>query len=180
VKKYNVTPHAIKRAVERLGVDEDHAINYINQLMQTAYYNGDSTSKYGITRVYDHYKTRTRIIVGKDDRVITIYRIQEELNVSELPAYFRDKLKVLFKKEHDNIELMERKVERRNTLTIAEIKVELAELNLRLLRARSKSTINAINARVKSLEIAIDERNKEVNKIKRDKEIISKAATNYA
>jgi hypothetical protein len=180
VKKYNVTQHAVKRVVERLGIHEDNVINYINQLMQTAYYNGDSASKYGITRVYDHYKTRTRIILDKDDRVVTIYRIQEELNTTELPAYFRDKLKILFKKEHANLDLMERKVERRNTLSIAEIKVELAELNLRLLRARSESTINAINARVKALEIAIDERNEEVNEIKRNKEFISKAVTNYA
>lgn len=73
MKPYKVTKHAVDQAVDRFGWEREGADFRIKQLMQTAVYQGDD----GKGRIFDHYRSRTRMILDrKDDRVITVYSME--------------------------------------------------------------------------------------------------------
>jgi hypothetical protein len=177
MKTYKVTPHAINRAVERLGVSAEQAKNHLTQLMQTAYYNGDTTHPSGtVMRIYDHHKSRTRLIVAPDDTIITVYKVTD---LFDIPEVLSVKVTELFKRELAKFERIERKLTRSNTLLKAELQVELAELNLRLLRARSQATKNACQARINAINERIAELDEEIIEAKRNKSIIAKGVAAY-
>jgi len=74
MKKYAVSQHAVERAIQRLGQPVHNAKNHLIQLMQTAVFNGVVPGKLGPCRIYDHYATRTRMIVAEDnDTIVTVY-----------------------------------------------------------------------------------------------------------
>ena len=75
MKPYRVTKHAVDQAVDRFGWDRTNAESRIKQLMQRAVYQGNDGSE----RIYDHYRTRIRLILDRDkDTVITVYSMDSE------------------------------------------------------------------------------------------------------
>lgn len=68
--KYGVSTHATERAVERLNIPREHAAHHLNQLMETAV----EIDHTGNGVAFEHPKTKTRLIVDKDKKmIITIY-----------------------------------------------------------------------------------------------------------
>jgi len=187
MKRYNVTDHAIKRCVERLNKTAGNAKAHLNDLMQTAYFNGNVPHPSGkIHKVYDHVKSRTRLIVSEDDFIITVYKFPKLPEVespkpilSEVPTFLRDKVTQVVQRELARFESKERKVERRNSLSKAELEIEVAELKLRLLRARSESKKMALQARLEAVQIRIDELDNEINEVKREKTAVAKGVAAY-
>jgi len=187
MKKYNVTQHAVNRCVERLNKKADNAKAHLNDLMQTAYFNGVVADSKGKRKVYDHIKSRTRILVNEtDDTIITVYKFPElpevetpTIKLSEVPTFLSEKVAKVVQRELERFESNERKIERKNTLTIAELRIELAEIDYRLLRARSEAKIMSLKARKSAVEMRIDELNNEIIEVKREKSIIAKGVAAY-
>lgn len=181
MKMYDVTEHAIQRAVERLGISKEHARNHLINIMQSAYYHGSTPYAKGVRKLYDHVKSKTRIVVSDDNStIITVYKFPEIYEATtEFPKFVQEKVAKVVQRELKRFESTERKVERRNTLYKAELEVEIAELNLRLLRARSESKKMALKARIQAIQLRIDELDNEIIEVKRKKSIIAKGVAAY-
>jgi hypothetical protein len=133
MKKYNVSAHAAQRAVERLGCAPEHAANHLTQLMQMAYYNGDVPNKHGGTaKVFDHYKSRTRLIVSPNDTIITVYRMEDQANASK-PNIFADEIKRLVARQLAKETRNYTKQRRAFEIEAAELALDIAQLRLCLL-----------------------------------------------
>lgn len=77
--KYNPSMHAIERIRDRFGIMEEHAKNFVNQLMETALY--VSTNPNG-TKVYKHTGKDVMLAIDpKNHVVITILPPQTKENV---------------------------------------------------------------------------------------------------
>lgn len=76
-KSVSISKHAIDRAVERLGVQKEHAENHIRQLLAVATYHGESANAVGKADVFLHRNTGVTIIVGRDDKTVsTVYKAE--------------------------------------------------------------------------------------------------------
>lgn len=152
MKKYNVTRHAIERAYERLGIAKEQAAGYLNQLMQTAFYNGVTSSFKGDShKVFDHHRTRTRIIVSEDGAIITVYKVPEGLTV-DIPSFLRPVIDREFRK-------VKREVirnTRRHELAIAQLTVEMGERMTAKARARNPKTRELIQRDIDDIQAKIE------------------------
>ncbi|GIN10163.1 hypothetical protein J26TS2_00300 [Shouchella clausii] len=154
MKRYNVTNHAVDRAVERLGSKRSQAESYLNQLMQSAVYQGDTPNKNGgLTKVYDHHRTKTRLILD-GDRIVTVYKvdgplapIEPQLPTPLLAAVKREAAKLL--RNHGR-EL--RKLERE----LAEAELLLAQKRLNRLKTNNPRTKAAIDRDITDIASKID------------------------
>lgn len=145
-KKYSVTQHAIKRTGERLGIGAEHAEHHLNNLMQSAYFQGVVPSKQGRARVYDHHKSNTRLILceaGK--RIITVYKMPEGLDVSGLMLDF---LRPTLEREMRKLKRLYTRKVRAYELKHAEALRELSEMTFNRARARNPNTRDLISERI--------------------------------
>lgn len=143
---YKLTEHAIKRAVERLGIAKSQAVNYVNQLMRTAYLQGIEGNKNGISRIYDHYESRTRIITNESgDVVITVYKFREPLDKTMISTDF---LVDTLEREKRKLHRLYTPQIRRRELKYAELLQELADMALNRAKARNPNTRDLIAERM--------------------------------
>jgi hypothetical protein len=162
VKKYTVTQHAIKRAVERLEITAEHAANHLLQLMQTAYYNGDTPNHHGkIANVYDHHKTRTRIIV-EDNKIVTVYKVPE-LDAPK-QTVFIDDIKRLVARKFTKAKRQFTKQRRSLEIELAELNIEVARLRLNQAKARSPKVQSSIQTKVDELMTQVSRIESEIKK----------------
>lgn len=136
MKLYEVTAHAVERAVERLGRKREHAANELIQRMQTAVYVGTS----GHGRIFDHYRTRSRIVVDKTrDIVVTVYSMDtdEEGNpVIRTPLVpIHSSSNVILAAAHATIKRELAKARRSFTAELRKLKIEQAELGVEIAQA---------------------------------------------
>ena len=136
MKLYRVTKHAVERTVERLGISAEYASNHLIQLMQTAYYNGSTPHPSGkMTKVFDHYKTRTRIIVDDNDSIVTVYKVPEEpMNI--IPEILRPLISKEFRKLSREVTRNTRLLEKE----IAELTVQMGERMVAKANAKNPNT----------------------------------------
>lgn len=168
MKKYSVTPHAIDRAVERLNIGEPFASNHLTQLMQSAYYVGETPHSSGnMYRVFDHYKTQTRIIVSHDDTIITCYKFPTEL--SAMPDAFTDDIIKFIKRKFDAKKREHSRKLREYEVELAELNLDAAQLSLNKAKAKSPKVREAL---AKKIDII----NKEVSQIRDD---VNKAVEDF-
>ncbi|MCY7751590.1 hypothetical protein MOB18_21250 [Bacillus inaquosorum] len=189
MKQYRVDPHAVKRAIERLGIAERHAANHLRQLMQTAYYVGDKTSRYGGIRgkVFDNVKARVRIIVIEDDLIKTVYKMADPLApiegnpivstppITDLP----DELKAVLKRKSDALIVRRNRELRSLTIQLAEKNLELAQLELNRARARAHKIIAVIDAKIDIAKKEYATINEKVDAIKSEIKSIEKGVAAY-
>jgi hypothetical protein len=150
MKPYKVTQHAINRAIERLGIPAHNAANHLVQLMQSAYYQGDTQHPSGkIAKTFDHHKTRTRLVVGDDDSVITVYKYPESEVVK--PTVFTDEIKRLIKRQLTKAKREFTRTYRALEINAAELNIEIAQLRLNHAKARSPKVRSAIQAKLDEL-----------------------------
>ncbi|QVY62952.1 hypothetical protein [Cytobacillus gottheilii] len=178
MKKYRVTQHACFRATERLGVTVEHASNHLNQLMQTAFYQGDLTHPDGkIRRAFDHYKSKTRLILGEDDEIITVYKFPEE-EPKESPKdshtdLFAEDVRLFIQRKFAKSEREYKRKERVLSIEIAELNLELATHQLSYAKAKSPKVraglsdkIAEVQAKVDRVKFELDTATKAFNEIK--------------
>lgn len=154
MKPYNVTQHAIERAVERLGKRKDYARNELVQLMQTAVYTGSTPQG----RVFDHYKTRTRLVVCRDtDTIITVYSMDVPKEAESVAIV--TETNPLMQKARDYLAKELRKAKRQYTREsrklaeqVALLNVEAARLALNHARCRQPLTRQAIQAKIDAIK----------------------------
>lgn len=155
-RQYSVTTHAIQRAVERLGIAEVYAANHLRQLMQTAQFIGYKLSG----RVFDHYKSGTRLIVSDNDSIITVYKIPVEISLpfeDEVMEFIRRK----YKKNLRKLNAKRRGLQ----LQSAELNVELAQLKLNQLKARSPKVREIIAKKIAEISESISILDAEIKRL---------------
>ena len=99
--KFGITDHVRERSVERLGIPEGSVVSYINDLMQSAIFEGRKTGKCGkLARIYFHPKTDTEMrVIGS--KVVTVIERKGKLPFKTdflRPALEREIRKI--KREH--------------------------------------------------------------------------------
>lgn len=161
MKLYHVTQHAIERAVERLGRHQAHAKHELNQLMQRAVYVGSD----GNGRIFDHYSSRTRLIVAKEsDTIITVYSMDQPIEninpvvtVSVTPKQTMsnaiiEKARAVIQRELAKSQRKYTAEYRALSLEQAELAVEIAQANVKKVRCKAPHTQALIQERIDSLQ----------------------------
>jgi hypothetical protein len=178
LKMYNVTSHAIKRAVERLGQPEFNAANHLISLMQTAYYNGETAHPSGkMMKVYDHYKSRTRIIVSPDDSIITAYKISEF--ESPKSSVFIDDIKRLVERKFNAYKREFKKQYRSLEIELAEINYQIAQFRLNKAKARSPKVQASLQTKIDALSESYYEIKTSIDMVENKFEEIKRGAESY-
>lgn len=170
IRTFDVTNHAVSRAVERLGVAREYAANHVIQLMQSAYYQGMTPGPRGITKIFDHHKSETRIITDElAETIITVYKFPE------LPKVVGEYLSPIINREL-------RKARRLHTRTVRALELEkahemtiLAEMAMNYANARNPKTrgliagrMNEVRKRMSVIDDNITESNEVYAKMRRD------------
>lgn len=154
MKLYGVTTHAIDRAVERLGRKREHAQHELNQLMQTAVFQGET----GEGRIFDHYGSRTRLILAlTKDKIVTVYSMDTQKDTEVTPKSsvtnaIIEKARVVINRELAKARRQFTTEARKLTLTEAELGVEIATLQLNKARAKNPNTQALIASRINDLK----------------------------
>jgi hypothetical protein len=150
MKTYKVTGHAVERAIERLGWNQTEVVGRVNDLMQSAHFQGETQGSNGETRkIFDHQRTRIRMIVGKSDAVITVYPLETtEEAFAKLPTdlaqAIRKKAATLSRKYTKELRQVEREV--------TSIEFEIARRKLNKLRVNNPKTKAFIDAKLTELK----------------------------
>jgi len=152
MKRYHVTAHAIMRAVERLGLKEEHVEACLNDRMMSAYYVGEThhgPSKKDV-KIFDHHKSKTRMIIGDDNVIITVYPFPElpTTQSTSIPEAFADDIRQLVQRKFKAKEREFNRKHRVLEIELAEINLELAQLTLNQLKAKSPKARNSIAERM--------------------------------
>ena len=167
-----ISQHALDRAVERFGIRRNIADNWIRTNLNKAKFISETISEDGNpARLFAHDRI-VFILEAVENRVITIYK-------PTAPTSISGKIAKLLNRELSRFESEERKIERRNTLYKAEIEIEVAELKLRLLRARSESKKMALKARILALTEHISDLDNEIIEVKREKTAVARGVAAY-
>jgi hypothetical protein len=182
MKKYGVSKHAADRAVQRLGILPEHASNYLNQLMQTAYNVGEcgTNTKYGKgSEVYDHYKTKTRLIVS-NDVIVTVYKFPEQEYVKQnpdIPSFFMEDIRQVIKRKFAKAEREFKRKERQLTIEFAEYNLEMAQQSLSFAKAKSpkvkaslKENISELKAKANRIQSELNDNADKFSEVKRGAE----------
>lgn len=164
MKPYKVTKHAAERAVERLGQPTHNAENHLRLLMQSAVFQGvvgNPKSPSGKSRIFDHYPSRTRLIVEYDaDLVITVYSmdsikggaITTQTALATQAGVLSDAIKATIKRELRKAHATFRRSYRQYNLRLADLNVEIAELFRNKVRCKHPGTQALIQAQIDVLE----------------------------
>jgi hypothetical protein len=166
MKRYAVTSHAIERAVQRLGIDKSQACHYINQLMQTAYFRGVTYNSRGEAgRLFDHFNSKTRLVVSDDDRVVTIYKFPEVETAQAIPTAFAADIQKTIQRKYNAAERDYKRQTRLLETEVAEMNLEIAKLQLNKARAKSPRTISSIEKKIATIQPRIDVIANELNDV---------------
>lgn len=155
MKKYLPTTHAIQRATERLGIVPEQAANHLNQLMQTAYFVGTTPRPSGKqAQVFDHYKSETRLIVGDNDSIITVYKFPQIEQT--LPQTFADDIRQLVKRKFGAMQREFKRKQRALEIELAAHGLEVAQLKLNQAKAKSPKVRSAIADKLREIKTKIE------------------------
>ncbi|NRG30747.1 hypothetical protein [Niallia circulans] len=162
MKKYSITKHAIERAVERLGRKEHEAVNYLTQIMQTAVYNGEITGKYGEVSVFDHYKSRTRLIV-RNGSILTVYSMDSgKPEAPIIPQVFTEEIRKVVRRKFAKAQREYKRTVRALQIELAEVNLIMAQLQLNLAKARSPKVIATIQAKLDEVKTRFSKLDSEI------------------
>lgn len=149
--KYNPTTHAVERIRERFGIMEEHAKNFVNQLMETALY---VTTNPNGTKVYKH--TGKDVMLAVNTKTNTVITILPPANEGEHNKYVKANVNnYIIEKARTTIQREIAKTKRQFTRefrTLAErqalVQIEIAEMTLRKARAKNPNTQARIQANI--------------------------------
>lgn len=169
-----VSTHACEKATERFNVKPSQAEEWIRRnVKQSIYVNilyGDKGSAEP-SRLYVH-KGIGFVLASESNVVKTVMEPHSYYSIQDrVYGIVRSKLRQAT--EH------ERKVTRRNNVMKAELNVERAEIDLRLLRARSSGRINALGARRTAITERIAELDDEIREVRHQSTLVARGVAQY-
>lgn len=140
-----IEPHACNRAVERFGVKADDAAKWIREQFAVAVYVGDTFDKLGnLRRIFSNGSVLI-VVNANESRVHTVYKPRSR------HQGIKQKLVDVLEKETRKIKRHLEKVRRESTIKIAEIQVEIAQVNLQKVKSKSEAVRLACDARISAL-----------------------------
>jgi hypothetical protein len=167
-----VTNHAIERANERFNIPKAKASEWIkSKVRHSEFISITMTDEGKEGRLFA--KDGIAFVLNLDrDLVITVYKPFEHQLIVET-------IKKVALRELRKFERQENKISKINNLTMAELEVEKATCNLDILKSRSQSKKNALQARINAVQMRIEELNNEVISAKREKTNVAKSVAAY-
>lgn len=145
---YIMSKHALQRAGERLGInDAEKAARHVNSLLRVAYKVGETYQEETgeMVMIFDHVKARTRILVGKHNVVVTLYKFDD---VMFIPGAFKDDVLAIVKRKYNAIKSEYVKQCRALTIELAECNLEVARLELNKAKAKSPKVQEQIQDKI--------------------------------
>ncbi|MCG7407737.1 hypothetical protein MH117_09905 [Paenibacillus sp. ACRRX] len=137
-----VSHHANKRATERFGVKQEDATKWIRDQYASAIYVGDTIDSSGAKRkLYSNGSVIFGVSI-EDGCVVTVFKPTSK------HREIKSKVTEFVAKEVRKIDRRLQKSERVSSIKIAELRLEIATLELRKVKSRSTSVIAACDARI--------------------------------
>lgn len=168
-----ITHHAADRAVERFNVQAEYARVWINTNLQRAQFIGYVEGDDGkIARLYG-YNRIAFVLEAQENKVITIYPRKD---ISQTIA---GKVRDIIAKELRKTERSVRALERRTAHKQADLRLDLAETERRLLRTRSEAVRLACQARINALTEELRLIDEELAKKRRERSTLVKDVVAY-
>jgi hypothetical protein len=172
--KIFVTPHALERAVEYLGVDRSKAPMHVMDLLRkSSLIDANVLGEDGNSGRLFAYKRTAFVVARYEDTVITMYpREDSPLSVRESVAKaLTTVLRAAQRKETREIKRLE--------LRRAELTVERAECALRKLKTTSINVAKLMDARIAEIDGAVNTINAEIFDVRREKTTLAKGIAAY-
>lgn len=165
--RWQPTVHAVRRIKERCGVEEVHATNFVNQLMQTAKY----VTTQGKRLVYLHEGRGVMIVVNAEEGVIiTVHPAEspketnaESTQIKSEKTITIDRISAAIKRELSRMTTQLRREIRKLTEQQAQLNVNIAELALNKVRCKAPHTKALIQTRIDAIITQVDEIAQEVD-----------------
>lgn len=162
--RWQPTVHAVRRIKERCGVDEIHAANFVNQLMQTAKY----VTTQGKRLVYLHEGRGMMIVVNPDEGAVITVHPAESPKVDVQPTQTKatitiDRISAAIKRELSRMTTQLRREIRKLTEQQAQLNVSIAELTLNKIRCKAPHTQALIQNRIDAIITQVNEIAQEVD-----------------
>ncbi|WP_232696135.1 hypothetical protein [Brevibacillus daliensis] len=167
-----VTRHAAEEAVKDFRIPQRTAEEWVRSTFRKARFVANIISGEGKpTRLFSHNGIALAV-APEEDRVITVYPANPSATV-------RQRVQAMVQRELAKIERREQALLRRNELTKAELTVELAQLQLRLIRARSEATKLASQARINAINEYFTQLDSDLLAVKHEKRAVAKTVAAY-
>lgn len=165
--RWQPTVHAVRRIKERCGVEEVHATNFVNQLMQTAKY----VTTQGKRLVYLHEGRGVMIVVNAEEGVIiTVHPAEspketnaESTQIKSKKTITIDRISAAIKRELSRMTTQLRREIRKLTEQQAQLNISAAELTLNKIRCKAPHTQALIQNRIDAIITQVDEIAQEVD-----------------
>ncbi|AYK07735.1 hypothetical protein [Brevibacillus laterosporus] len=169
-----ITRHAIREAVKDLHVSRQEAEAWIRTAIDKARFISDIISEKGNpSRLYG-YKGFAIILDATEDVVVTVYK-------NETPkASIRNRINEFVTKELRKITRTESALARKISLSKAELTVEKAELELRMIKTKSIAVKLACQARINAINEYFTQLDNDLLTIKHEKRSVAKTVAAYA
>ncbi|MGG0793129.1 hypothetical protein ABE137_03755 [Brevibacillus laterosporus] len=170
-----ITKHAIEEATKDFGIEPRKAASWVAETAKKAEY---ISHVIGIDKKHGHlygYNRACFIVRESAANTLTVVTVHP----AKPRAVIRNKVETLLSRELRKMETQERTLHRKITLIKAELEIEKAELNLRLLRARSESKKLAYKARIKAINEYFTQLDGDLLAVKHDKRGVAKSIAAY-
>ncbi|EGI2114755.1 hypothetical protein FH832_002817 [Listeria monocytogenes] len=176
IQNAKVATHAVDRLFEHFGIDKSQGANWVRQNLAKAKF---------LTVTEDENGRPARIFAR--DGVVFAVAVDADFVFTVHPAGHENENVLAMKKEIEKlairklkeIDRREKAVTRKNTILIAKVDVKLAELSLRLLRARKAEVVSELKSEIKQLNETKEQLSKEIAEIKQSKKHIAKGVALY-
>lgn len=165
---YIMSNHALQRADERLKIaDASRATKYVNYIIRGAFLVGEVPHKDsgGMVKIFDNAKERTRVFVGQNNVVVTLYKFADALM---LPGAFKNDVRAVIKRKYKALKAEYVKQSRSLTIELAEWNFEVARLELNKARAKSPKAQRQIQGKIDECMTKVNVINGELDVIERN------------
>ena len=168
-----ITLHAQDEAVKKFGVRPKHAEEWVRSKLSKARFISDILSEDGnLCRLYA--TERISIVLDmRENKVVTVYPRHRA------PESLRQRIESMIAKELRKLKRHETALERKYRLPKAELEVEKAELNLRLLKTKSEAVKLACQARINAIDQRIAEMDEEIENARIKRSTFAKGVAMY-
>lgn len=173
--KITVTQHAIDEAVKDFRVPRQTAEEWVRSTFRKSRFIANIISAEGKPcRLFGHHRIAL-VLDATENVVITVYPRHPNNSVTSITR----KVDEMLARELRRAERKETRLERIIRLTKAELTVEIAQLELRLLRARSESTKLACQARINAINEYFAQLDADLLATKKEKSAVAKTVVAY-
>lgn len=152
-----IEKHAIDRAVQRFGVQREKAAEWLQAQFKLAKFIGETIDNTGATR---RLYSNGEVLFGVPAHELAIITVFKPTSKN---ADIKRKVVDMVAKEVRKIQRKLEQVERESTIRIAELRLEVAQVDLRKAKSRSDSVrlacdsrVNALNEEIRLITIEIE------------------------